>query len=87
MRQLESYRKFGKLAQRWRDFAERRRMAYTQLYDSGDWKIHYQQSAFQRRLREVVTSAKRWDDVAALYVGESKPPAGAKPESRQRTAA
>jgi hypothetical protein len=89
MSQLESYRKFGKIAQQWRDFAEGRRMAYAQLYDSGGWKIHYSQSAFQRRLREVVASAKRWDDIAAAYADSSKSPASTKPEFqlRQRPAA
>jgi hypothetical protein len=93
MRQLESFRKFAKIASRWRDFTERRRLAYTQLYDSGDWRIHYNQTDFQRRLREVVATAKRWDELALLYVSDPKSPTAAKPQNqpqnppRQRPAA
>jgi hypothetical protein len=93
MRHLESFRNFGRIAWRWRDFAERRRLAYTHLYDSGDWKIHYNQTDFQRRLREVVATAKRLDELATAFVSDPTPAAAAKPQaapqspSRQRPAA
>jgi hypothetical protein len=80
MRHLESFRNFGRIARKWRDFTERRRLAYTQLYDSGDWKIHYNQTDFQQRLREVTATAKRMEELAIAVMSETPPPAAAKPQ-------
>jgi hypothetical protein len=80
MRHLESFRNFGRIARKWRDFTERRRLAYTQLYDSGDWTIHYNQTDFQQRLREVTATAKRMEELAIAVMSETTPPAAAKPQ-------
>jgi hypothetical protein len=80
MRHLESFRNFGRIARKWRDFTERRRLAYTQLYDSGDWKIHYNHADFQQRLREVTATAKRMEELAIAVMSEATPPAAAKPQ-------
>jgi hypothetical protein len=80
MRHLESFRNFGRIARKWRDFTERRRLAYTQLYDSGDWKIHYNQTDFQQRLREVAATAKRMEELAIAVMSEDTPSAAAKPQ-------
>jgi hypothetical protein len=80
MRHLESFRKFGRIAWKWRDFTERRRLAYAHLYDSGDWKIHYNHADFQQRLREATATAKRMEELAIAVMSEDTPSAAAKPQ-------
>lgn len=40
-------------------------MAFTELFDSGEWVKHYTEADFRLRMREVAATAKRWDEIAA----------------------
>jgi hypothetical protein len=74
MPEWETSRRLNQVAQRWREFAEQRRIAYAQLYESGDWKKHYAEDRFRLRMREVVSSAKRWNEIAPSSREEASPP-------------
>jgi hypothetical protein len=63
-------RKFGQTVRRWRDLAEHRREAFAELYESGDWIKHYTEAHFRLRMREVVASATRWDEIVAALPPE-----------------
>jgi hypothetical protein len=81
-------RKFGQTVRRWRDLAEHRREAFAELYDSGDWIKHYTEAAFRLRMREVIASAKRWDEiVAALPADPALTPGRPATQPQKRAAA
>jgi hypothetical protein len=82
-------RKFSQIARRWRDFAEGRQAAYTELYDSGEWIKHYAETDFRLRVREAAVSAKKWDEVAAALPAEPAASPGSKlaTQLRNRTTA
>jgi hypothetical protein len=89
MSDWETSRRLNQVAQRWRQLAEQRRVAFVKLYDSGDWKRSYTEADFRLRMREVVASAKRWNEIAASSTKEPAAPATAEADSkpRHRTAA
>jgi len=81
MPEWETSRRLSQIAQRWRQFAERRHLAFVELYESGDWKKHYSEDEFRLRIHEAAFNAKRWnaiapssseDDTAAPTRGEVK---------------
>ncbi len=63
----DAYRKFGRIAQKWRALAEQRRTHYSELYESGRWKIYFDESVLLDRMREVVASAERWNEVVSSF--------------------
>jgi uncharacterized repeat protein (TIGR03809 family) len=94
MTDSEAYRKLTAIVQRWRDLAERRRVHYTELYESGRWKRYYGEDQFLLRMREVVASAEGWQMIAACFAhdapAEPAPaaePAETTPDSSDRAAA
>jgi uncharacterized repeat protein (TIGR03809 family) len=64
MAERESHRRLMAVAQKWRDLAEARRDHYARLYDTGRWKLYYSEDEFLARMREVVTLAQYWADIA-----------------------
>jgi uncharacterized repeat protein (TIGR03809 family) len=65
---------FVAIAQRWRDFAERRRADFTELYESGRWPRYYSEERLLERMREVVQSAERWTQITAGLAAKAPPP-------------
>jgi hypothetical protein len=80
MTERPAFREFGKVAQKWRDFAEKRRAYFTDLYRSGRWTHYYTDDELLLRMREVVGAAERWGAIArreperAPGQGETTPP-------------
>jgi uncharacterized repeat protein (TIGR03809 family) len=54
-----------RIAQRWRDLAERRRSHFVELYESGRWKLYYTEADFALRMREVCEAAEQWKKLAS----------------------
>jgi len=69
----EAYRKLGAIAQRWRDLAERRRVHFTELYESGRWKKYYGEDRLLLRMKEVVATADGWATISACFEENSRP--------------
>ena len=55
---------YDTIAQKWSDFAERRRAYFIELYRSGRWKHYYNEEQFIARMRDVVRGAEIWADLA-----------------------
>jgi uncharacterized repeat protein (TIGR03809 family) len=53
------------VAQRWRDLADRRRLYFIELYESGRWKLYYTEADFVLRLRDVFQAAEKWEKLAS----------------------
>ena len=53
-------REFGKIAEKWRDLAEKRRDYFAELYRSGRWRLYYQQDELLAQTREVAEICDRW---------------------------
>jgi hypothetical protein len=82
-------RRLDQIAQRWAQLAEQRRVAFTELYESGNWKKYYTKDEIRLRIWEVAKDAERWSEIAASSPNEPGAPAaaGADPKARHRTAA
>jgi uncharacterized repeat protein (TIGR03809 family) len=70
MTHREAFLKFGQTAQKWRDLADQRRAAFTDLYESGRWKKYYTEDELLLRMREVVGTAETWTEVASRFPNE-----------------
>lgn len=55
---------FQLLAQRWFDLADRRRLHFVELYDSGRWRHYYTEDQFVAQMREVIRAAEVWARLA-----------------------
>jgi uncharacterized repeat protein (TIGR03809 family) len=64
MTEREAFLRFGNIAQKWRDFAERRCADFTELYTSGRWKRYYTEPELIARMREVAGAAETWAKIA-----------------------
>ena len=60
MKDRPALREFGKIAEKWRDLAERRRDYFSELYSSGRWKRYYEQDGLLAQTREVAEICDRW---------------------------
>lgn len=49
---------------KWRDLADRRRAHFVELYRSGRWKHYYTEEQFLARMREVISAAEAWAQLA-----------------------
>jgi hypothetical protein len=58
-----AFREFGKIAERWRDLAEKRRDYFAELYRSGRWKRYYEEDELVAQTREVAEICDRWATV------------------------
>jgi uncharacterized repeat protein (TIGR03809 family) len=54
----------AELTERWRSLAARRKAYFVHLYDSGRWRLYYNQETFMAAMREVVAVAQAWEDLA-----------------------
>jgi len=59
-----SAQRFDEIAQKWRNFAQRRRDYFIELYDSGRWKHYYSEAQFIDRMREAIQLSERWIEIA-----------------------
>ena len=53
-------REFGKIAEKWRDLAEKRRDYFSELYRSGRWRLFYDRDEFLDQVSEVAEICDRW---------------------------
>jgi hypothetical protein len=58
-----AFRELGKIAERWRDLAEKRRGYFSELHCSGRWRLFYDQDQLLARIREVADVCDRWAKV------------------------
>ena len=58
-----AFRKLGKIAEKWRDLAEKRRDYFSELYSSGRWTRYYEQDELLARSREVAEICYRWEAI------------------------
>jgi uncharacterized repeat protein (TIGR03809 family) len=68
-------RRFNKTAEKWRDLAEKRRLYFEELHQSGRWKYYYTETVFYRRLGKAAELVELWEPVlkARLTVLPSAP--------------
>ena len=59
----KAIRKFNKTAEKWRDLAEKRRLHFEELHQSGRWKYYYTESVFYRRLSKAAELVEIWDPI------------------------
>jgi hypothetical protein len=62
-----AFREFGKIAEKWRALAERRRTDFADLCRSGRWQLYYEEHELRTRMREVVTICGRWTTVVEQH--------------------
>jgi uncharacterized repeat protein (TIGR03809 family) len=55
-----AFRELGKIAERWRDLAGKRRDYFSDLHRSGRWRRFYDQDQVLARIREVADVCDRW---------------------------
>ena len=69
-------REFGKIAEKWRDLAEKRRDYFAELYRSGRWRVYYDdESKLIAQVREVAGICDRWATVLEQHRGLLPEPA------------
>jgi uncharacterized repeat protein (TIGR03809 family) len=61
---LAATRKWGRIALKWRDLAERRSDHHLDLCKSGRWRHYYSQGEMVEQLRAAVAVAERWAAIA-----------------------
>ncbi len=69
-----SPRPYDSIARRWCDLAVRRRAHFLELYDSGRWKLYYDEEQFLARMREAVASVEIWAQLAAKQAAIARQP-------------
>lgn len=56
---------FDRLARRWHDLADRRLAHFTELYQSGRWRLYYStEQQFALQMLDVIRAAKAWAQLA-----------------------
>jgi uncharacterized repeat protein (TIGR03809 family) len=75
----QALRRFNKTAEKWRDLAEKRRLYFEELHQSGRWKYYYTESVFYRRLSKAAELVELWEPVLKARLTElpSAPPSSA----------
>jgi hypothetical protein len=71
MHDWEALRRFNKTAEKWRDLAEKRRLYFEDLHQSGRWKYYYTETLFYRRLGRSAELVELWRPV--LKDGPAEP--------------
>src|SRR4030095_1047568 len=70
----QALRRFNKTAEKWRDLAEKRRLYFEELHQSGRWKYYYTESVFYRRLGEAAELVELWEPVLKARLREPPSP-------------
>src|SRR5439155_2524520 len=55
--------RFNKTAEKWRDLAEKRRLYFEELHQSGRWKYYYTEALFYQRLGRAAELVELWEPV------------------------
>jgi hypothetical protein len=63
-------RRLNKTAEKWRDLAEKRRLHFEELHQSGRWKYYYTEALFYQRLGKAAELVELWDPVLKARVTE-----------------
>ena len=83
-------RRFNKTAEKWRDLAEKRRLYFEDLHQSGRWKYYYTEAVFYQRLGKAAELVELWEPVlkarAELPSAPKSPPMSAAPKSAPSSA-
>jgi glycine/D-amino acid oxidase-like deaminating enzyme len=92
MTEAPAFRRFARIAQKWRHLVERRCSQFIELHRTGGWKCHYTEAQFLLLMREAVAMAETWARIAPRPEDVSGEAAAAKVEAvaepaRPRTAA
>jgi uncharacterized repeat protein (TIGR03809 family) len=82
MTELPAHQEFGRIAQKWRELAERRRGYFSELYSSGRWKLYYTEEELLVRMRDVTGICERWANLAPDSVAAEAPASAPQPERR-----
>ena len=81
----QALHRFNKTAEKWRDLAEKRRLYFEDLHQSGRWKYYYTEAVFYRRLGEAAELVELWEPVLKARLTElpsaPKSPAQSVPKS------
>jgi hypothetical protein len=75
MHDWEALRRFNKTAEKWRDLAEKRRLYFEDLHQSGRWKYYYTEALFYRRLGRSAELVELWHPVLKDRPAEPLPAA------------
>jgi uncharacterized repeat protein (TIGR03809 family) len=62
-----AFREFGKIAEKWRDLAEKRRDYFFELYRSGRWRLYHDHGEFLAQVREVAQICDRWAKIVERH--------------------
>lgn len=54
-------------ARKWLKLAERRRVAFVDMYRSGRWTRHYDEEGFRRQMLDVIADVERWEKVVGGF--------------------
>ena len=54
-------------ARKWLGLAERRRAYFVDLYRSGRWTRHYDESTLKKHMIEVIADVERWQKVIETF--------------------
>jgi hypothetical protein len=73
MHDWEALRRFNKTAEKWRDLAEKRRLYFEDLHQSGRWKYYYTEALFYRRLGKSAELVELWRPVLKDRPAEPPP--------------
>jgi hypothetical protein len=78
--------RFNKTAEKWRDLAEKRRLYFEDLHQSGRWKYYYTEALFFRRLGRATELVELWEPVLKARVTElPSAPKSAPPNSAPKS--
>ena len=55
-----AFRELGKIAEKWRKLAEKRRDAFAELHRTGRWKLYYDEHTFLAQKHDVGEICDRW---------------------------
>jgi uncharacterized repeat protein (TIGR03809 family) len=72
MSDRQFHRPYDKLAQKWRDLAERKRDHIVELYNTGRWKHYYTEQELVAAMREANQLLDTWNTLART--GPNRPP-------------
>jgi len=82
-------RRFNRTAEKWRDLAEKRRLYFEELHQSGRWKYYYTEAQFYQRLGRAAELVELWEPVLKARVTElpsaPKSPAMSAPTSASQS--
>jgi hypothetical protein len=79
MHDWEALRRVNKTAEKWRDLAEKRRLYFEDLHQSGRWKYYYTEGLFYRRLGKSAELVELWRPVLKDRSGEPPPAPNSRP--------